>query len=139
MSESSSALFSIADDDEFRFARFYIVCEEVPLGTPESPPIVSGVSDMHPSDCSNVEETRIRCKYSAGRNAHIFFHRMFHLHFHLKSLGCISYILLLTAKGTVRFMRQSLFFISSLNRLHALRRLKAKQIDAGLKHRLRQL
>ena len=31
------------------------------------------------------------------------------------------------------------FFISSLNRLHALRRLKAKQIDADLKHRLRQL
>jgi len=30
----------------------------VPLGTPESPPIVSGVSDMHPSDCPNVEETR---------------------------------------------------------------------------------
>ena len=31
------------------------------------------------------------------------------------------------------------FFISSLNRLHALRRLKAKQIDAGLKYRLCQL
>ena len=30
----------------------------MPLGTPESPPIVSGVSDMHPSDCPNVEETR---------------------------------------------------------------------------------
>ena len=58
MSESSSALFSIADDGEFRFARFYIVCEEVPLGTPESPPIVSGVPDMHPSDCPNVEATR---------------------------------------------------------------------------------
>ena len=58
MSESSSVLFSIADDNEFRFARFYIVCEEVPLGTPESPPIVSGVSDMHPSDFPNVEETR---------------------------------------------------------------------------------
>ena len=58
MSESASALFSIADAGEFRFARFYIVCEEVPLGTPESPPIVSGVSDMHPSDCPNVEETR---------------------------------------------------------------------------------
>ena len=58
MSESASALFSIADTGEFRFARFYIVCEEVPLGTPESPPIVSGVSDMHPSDCPNVEETR---------------------------------------------------------------------------------
>ena len=58
MSESASALFSIADAGEFRFARFYIVCEEVPLGTPESPPIVSGVSDMHPSDCPNAEETR---------------------------------------------------------------------------------
>ena len=58
MFELASALFSIADANEFRFARFYIVCEEVPLGTPESPPIVSGVSDMHPSDCPNVEETR---------------------------------------------------------------------------------
>ena len=27
MSESASALFSIADAGEFRFARFYIVCE----------------------------------------------------------------------------------------------------------------
>ena len=32
MFESASALFSIADAGEFRFARFYIVCEEVPLG-----------------------------------------------------------------------------------------------------------
>ena len=45
MSEPSSALTSIADDGEFRFARFYIVCEEVPLGTPESPLIVCGLSD----------------------------------------------------------------------------------------------
>ena len=58
MSELPSALFLIADGNEFRFARFYNVCEEVPLGTPESPPIVSGVSDMHPSDCPNVEEPR---------------------------------------------------------------------------------
>ena len=58
MFELPSAMFLIADGNEFRFARFYIVCEEVPLGTPESPPIVSGVSDMHPSDCPNVEETR---------------------------------------------------------------------------------
>ena len=49
MFELPSAMFLIADGKEFRFARFYIVCEEVPLGTPESPPIVSGVSDMHPS------------------------------------------------------------------------------------------
>ena len=58
MSESSSALTLIADDDEFRFARFYIVYEGVQLVRPESPPIVSGVPDMHPSDCPNVEETR---------------------------------------------------------------------------------
>ncbi len=58
MSESASALFSIADAGEFRFARFYIVYEGVQLVRPESPPIVSGVSDMHPSDCPNVEETR---------------------------------------------------------------------------------
>ena len=45
MFESSSALFSIADDDEFRFARFYIVCEAVPLGTLGNPLIVCGLSD----------------------------------------------------------------------------------------------
>ena len=32
ISESSSALTLIADDDEFRFARFYIVYEGVQLG-----------------------------------------------------------------------------------------------------------
>ena len=32
MFETASALFSIADAGEFRFARFYTVCEEVPLG-----------------------------------------------------------------------------------------------------------
>ncbi len=45
MSESSSVLFSITDDGEFRFARFYIVCEAVPLGTLVNPLIVCGLSD----------------------------------------------------------------------------------------------
>ena len=45
MSELASALFSIADANEFRFARFNIVCEAVPLGTLESPLIVCGLSD----------------------------------------------------------------------------------------------
>ena len=45
MFELPSAMFLIADGSEFRFARFYIVCEEVPLGTPESPLIVCGLSD----------------------------------------------------------------------------------------------
>jgi len=45
MSELASAMFSIADDGEFRFARFYIVCEAVPLGTLGNPLIVCGLSD----------------------------------------------------------------------------------------------
>ena len=57
MSESASALFSIADAGEFRFARFYIVCEEVPLGTPKSPLIVCGLSDTL-RECPNVAKTR---------------------------------------------------------------------------------
>ena len=57
MFEPASAIFSIADAGEFRFARFYIVYEEVPLGTPESPLIVCGLSDTL-RECPNVEETR---------------------------------------------------------------------------------
>ena len=57
MFELASALFSIADANEFRFARFYIVCEAVPLGTLESPLIVCGLSDTL-RESPNVEETR---------------------------------------------------------------------------------
>ena len=45
MSELASALFSIADASEFRFARFYIVCEAVMLETLKSPLIVCGLPD----------------------------------------------------------------------------------------------
>ena len=45
MFELPSAIFSIADGNEFRFARFYIVCEAVPLETLENPLIVCGLSD----------------------------------------------------------------------------------------------
>ena len=45
MFEPSSAMTSIAEDGEFRFARFYIVCEAVPLGTLGNPLIVCGLSD----------------------------------------------------------------------------------------------
>ncbi len=45
MSEQVSAVSSIADACEFRFARFYIVCEAMTLGTPGSPPIVCNLSD----------------------------------------------------------------------------------------------
>ena len=58
MSELSPALISIAGGNEFLFARFYDVYEGAQLVQLESPPIVSGVPDMHPSDSQNVEETR---------------------------------------------------------------------------------
>ena len=91
MFELPSAMFLIADGKEFRVARFYIVCEEVPLGTPESPPIVSGVSDMPRRIVQTWKRHGIRCKHSTGRNAHIFLQRIFHLHFPQKSAGCTSY------------------------------------------------
>ncbi len=73
MSESASALFSIADAGEFRFARFYIVCEEVPLGTPESPLIVCGLSDTL-RECPNVAKTRngMPIRRCVERNTGIF-------------------------------------------------------------------
>ena len=98
MSESASALFSIADAGEFRFARFYIVCEEVPLGTPESPPIVSGVPDMHPSDCPNVEEIRNPMQTFSRKKCSHFSPTNFHLHFHMKSPSVFPVILLIKPK-----------------------------------------
>ena len=89
MFELPSAMFLIADGKEFRFARFYIVCEEVPLGTPESPPIVSGVSDMHPSDFPNVEETRNPMQTFSRKKCTHFSPTNFHLYFHLKSHGVV--------------------------------------------------
>ena len=59
MFELPSARTFIAGGNEFLFARFYDVYEGVQLVQLESPPIVSGVPDMHPSDSQNVEETRI--------------------------------------------------------------------------------
>ena len=57
MFELASALFLIADANEFRFARFNIVYEGAQLVLPESPPIVSGVSDMHPSVSKRGRDT----------------------------------------------------------------------------------
>ena len=73
MFETSSALFSIADDDEFRFARFYIVCEAVPLGTLGNPLIVCGLSDTFRGLSKRGRDTesdaksgRKKCKHFLG-------------------------------------------------------------------------
>ena len=57
MFELPSAIFSIADGNEFRFARFYIVCEAMPLGTLGNPLIVCGLSDTL-RECPNVAKIR---------------------------------------------------------------------------------
>ncbi len=75
MFETSSALFSIADDDEFRFARFYIVCEAVPLGTLGNPLIVCGLSDTFRGVFKAWQRHGIRCPARCGRNAHILLQR----------------------------------------------------------------
>ena len=62
MSELASALFSIADANEFRFARFYIVCEAVPLGAPGSPLIVCGVTDTSRGLSKRGQDTELDIK-----------------------------------------------------------------------------
>ena len=63
MSELSSALFSTADDNEFRFARFYIVCEAVPLGAPESPLIVCGLPDTPRGTVQTWKDTEFDVRF----------------------------------------------------------------------------
>ena len=63
MFELASALFSIADANEFRFARFYIVCEEVALAPLKSPFIVCGLSDTSRGLSKRGKDT----EFDAGR------------------------------------------------------------------------
>ena len=114
MSESASDLFSIADAGEFRFARFYIVCEEVPLGTPESPLIVCGLSDTL-RECPNVAKTRngmpaaVWKKYSnfASKNLPPSVYSGTFL------FSSIPVILHITKRDTVHFMRNPFRCIAS--------------------------
>ena len=72
MFELASAMFSIADANEFRFARFYIVCEAMALGALKSPLIVCGLSDTH-RESPNVEETRNQMQTSGRKKYSHFF------------------------------------------------------------------
>ena len=71
----------------------------VSLAAPESPPIVSGVSDMHPSDCPNVEETRNPMQTFSWKKCSHFSQTNFHLHFHMKSPSVFLIILLIRVKS----------------------------------------
>ena len=61
MSELPSAMFSIADGNEFRFARFYIVCEAIRLEALESPLIVCACRTF-PADCQNAARHGMECE-----------------------------------------------------------------------------
>ena len=98
MSESSSAITSIADDGEFRFARFYNVYEGVPLVLPESPPIVSGVSDMDPSVSKRRTDTESDAVIRL-EEIHTFFSNECSRCSSIRNLYQVLFIILLIAKG----------------------------------------
>ena len=110
MFETSSALFSIADDDEFRFARFYIVCEAVPLGTLGNPLIVCGLSDTFRGLSKRGRDTEFDAKIRQ-EEMRAFFSTNVPSTFPSEIDRMIFLlILLITSNGTVRFMRQSRFY-----------------------------
>ena len=89
MSELSPALISIAGGNEFLFARFYHIYEGVQLVLPESPPIVSGVSDMPRRIVQTWKRHGIRCKPSEEMLT--FFSNEFPVAFPHEILKCVSY------------------------------------------------
>ena len=108
MFELASAVFSIADANEFRFARFYIVCEAASLGTPGSPLIVCDLSDTL-RKCPNVEETRNPMQTSSRKKCSHFSQTNVPSAFPAEILRCgLLIILLITSRGVVGFKRQPL-------------------------------
>ena len=76
----------------------------VSLAAPESPPIVSGVSDMHPSDCPNVEETRNPMQTFSRKKCSHFSPTNIPSAFPSEIPKCVSYNI--TYQSTVCFVRQ---------------------------------
>ena len=117
MFESSSALFSIADDDEFRFARFYIVCEAVPLGTLGNPLIVCGLSDTFRGLSKRGRDTESDAKIRRDE-MHAFFQRIFQMHsIEIEERDVLLILLstlLVTSKGAA-LSSGSPFFFSTVN------------------------
>ena len=108
MFETSSALFSIADDGEFRFARFYIVCEAVPLGTLGNPLIVCGLSDTFRGLSKRGRDTESDAK-ARREEMHAFFSTNIPSAFPSEiEMHVLFRILCIISKGTIRLKRQSL-------------------------------
>ena len=112
MSESASALFSIADAGEFRFARFYIVCEAVPLGAPESPLIVCGLSDTFRGLSKRGRDTESDAKIRS-EEMHAFFSTNVPSTLPAKSKNVIFYPSTSLSTPAVRLKRQPPVYFSS--------------------------
>ena len=83
-----------------RFARFYIVCEEVPLGTPESRPL-SQCRTCTRRIVQTWKRHGIRLQTFSRKKFSHFLKRIFHLHFHMKSRSVFLIILLITQKQSM--------------------------------------
>ena len=90
MSELSPALISIAGGNEFLFARFYHIYEGVQLVLPESPPIVSGVSDMPVGLSKRGRDTESDANIPSEEML-TFFSNEFPVAFPHEILKCVSY------------------------------------------------
>ena len=102
MFEPSSAMTSIAEDGEFRFARFYIVCEAVPLGTLGNPLIVCGLSDTFRGLSKRGRDTESDAKIRQ-EEMHAFFSTNVPSAFPSEiDRMLFLLILLITSNGTVR-------------------------------------
>ena len=87
----------------------------VSLAAPESPPIVSGVSDMHPSDCPNVEETRNPMQTFSWKKCSHFSPTNFHLHsIRNRRTWSFSHITSLIKRGLSASSGQPLLFCAFL-------------------------
>ena len=114
MFETASALFSTADAGEFRFARFYTLCEEVPLGTPESPAHCLRCVGHAPSDFQTWKRHGIPMQTFSREEMHTFFSNEFPFVFPSEIPRCGLLILLLITQTIYAYCGNS-FFVCKKN------------------------
>ena len=112
MFELPSAMFLIADGKEFRFARFYIVCEAVPLGTLGNPLIVCGLSDTFRGLSKRGRDTESDAKIRS-EEMHAFFSTNVPSTLPAKSKNVIFYPSTSLSTPAVRLKRQPPVYFSS--------------------------
>ena len=132
MSESASALFSIADANEFRFARFYIVCEAVPLGTLGNPLIVCGLSDTFRGLSKRGRDTESDAK-ARREEMHAFFSTNIPSALPSKSRGVIFLSYLLIYPGRLPLQAAASSFEIGLKMTGGFYIIKGRNVRSGEK------